>query len=73
MAVEYRRRLHEAHDSRPSQKRSRDWIGSSRPWRGIGRLIDSYAAGVIDRPEFEPRVAGIKPGVAKLEPSSVRP
>ena len=35
--------------------------------RGIGRLIDSYAAGVIDRSEFEPRVAGLKTRVAQLQ------
>jgi site-specific DNA recombinase len=30
-------------------------------------LIDSYAAGVIDRSEFEPRVAGLKTRVAQLQ------
>ncbi|MEH6953119.1 hypothetical protein V4R08_18095 (plasmid) [Nitrobacter sp. NHB1] len=28
--------------------------------RGIGRLIDSYAEGIIDKAEFEPRIAGLK-------------
>jgi site-specific DNA recombinase len=35
--------------------------------RGIGRLIDSYAAGVIDRSEFEPRLAGLRSRVAHLQ------
>lgn len=35
--------------------------------RGIGRLIDSYAAGVIDRSEFEPRLAGLRSRVAQLQ------
>src|SRR3954471_4595598 len=68
LAVEYRRRLHEAHDSGPSSEelaRSERQLTALR--RGIGRLIDSYAAGVIDRPEFEPRVAALKARVAQLQ------
>jgi len=34
---------------------------------GIGRLIDSYAKGVISQAEFEPRLAGLRQRVAKLE------
>src|SRR5690349_19865884 len=34
--------------------------------RGIGRLIDSYAEGMIERGEFEPRIAGLKSRQAKL-------
>jgi site-specific DNA recombinase len=34
---------------------------------GIGRLIDSYAEGVISRAEFEPRLAGMRQRFAKLE------
>ena len=34
---------------------------------GIGRLIDSYAEGVISQAEFEPRLAGMRQRVAKLE------
>jgi site-specific DNA recombinase len=30
-------------------------------------LIDSYASGVIDRSEFEPRVTGLKARVAQLQ------
>ena len=34
---------------------------------GIGRLIDSYAEGLIDRAEFEPRLSELRRRVAKLE------
>ena len=40
-------------------------IGAVR--RGIGRLIDSYAEGVIERVEFEPRLADLRARVAQLE------
>jgi site-specific DNA recombinase len=35
--------------------------------RGVGRLIDSYAEGLIDRAEFEPRVAGLKQRLSQLQ------
>jgi site-specific DNA recombinase len=35
--------------------------------RGIGRLIDSYAEGIIDKAEFEPRIRELRQRVAKLE------
>ena len=35
--------------------------------RGIGRLIDSYAEGLIDKAEFEPRIAGLKQRLSQLE------
>jgi site-specific DNA recombinase len=34
---------------------------------GVGRLIDTYAEGVIGKAEFEPRLAGLRQRVAKLE------
>src|SRR4051812_34187281 len=40
-------------------------IGAVR--RGIGRLIDGYAEGVIERAEFEPRLADLRARVAQLE------
>ena len=39
----------------------------SRLKAGIGRLIDSYAEGLIDKTEFEPRVAGMKKRLAELD------
>ena len=35
--------------------------------RGIGRLIDSYAEGIIERAEFEPRIAGLRARLARLQ------
>src|ERR687894_1432508 len=35
--------------------------------RAIGRLIDSYAEGLIDKPEFEPRLADLRRRAARLE------
>jgi len=35
--------------------------------RGIGRLIDSYAEGVIEKKEFEPRIAGLKQRMSQLQ------
>ena len=68
LADEYRRRLHEA---REGTARSEELAQLERQisalQRGIGRLIDSSAAGVTDRSEFEPRVAGLKARVAQLQ------
>ncbi len=68
IAHEYRRRLAElASDHQPDadvaevERR----IGALR--RGVGRLIDGYADGVIDRVEFEPRVADLRARIAQLE------
>ncbi|MFL5332191.1 MAG: recombinase family protein [Geminicoccaceae bacterium] len=38
---------------------------------GVGRLIDSYAEGVISKAEFEPRLTGLRQRVAKLEAEAV--
>jgi site-specific DNA recombinase len=35
--------------------------------RSIGRLIDSYAEGVIERAEFEPRIRGLRSRLAQVE------
>ncbi len=34
--------------------------------RGIDRLIDCYAGGLIDKAEFEPRIAGLKSRMSQL-------
>jgi site-specific DNA recombinase len=64
---EYQRRLQAARigPHRPEE----DMVGRqlSRLRRGIGRLIDSYAEELIDRAEFEPRIAELRQRVAKLE------
>jgi site-specific DNA recombinase len=67
LAVEYQRRL-----EHPDQgTRQADLALLERQMRrvrqGIGRLIDSYAEGLIDRGEFEPRITRLKERVAHLE------
>ena len=67
LAVEYRRRLDELQHGagNPNQAASLDrQIDGLR--RGIARLIDSYAEGVIDRDEFLPRIAGLKERLARV-------
>ena len=68
LAEEYRRRLQEAGDNRARMSElSHLEQQISALQRGIGRLIDSYAAGVIERGEFEPRISGLKARVAGLQ------
>ena len=68
VAHEYRRRIAQARDgaAAPDEILHLDrQISSLR--RGIGRLIDSYAEGVIDKAEFEPRITGLKQRMSQLE------
>lgn len=68
IAHEYQRRLSELAADGRADADVRDVerrIGALR--RGIGRLIDGYADGVIERAEFEPRVADLRARVAQLE------
>ena len=68
VAHEYRRRIAQARDgaAAPDEILRLDrQISSLR--RGISRLIDSYAEGVIDKAEFEPRIAGLKQRVSQLQ------
>ena len=68
MADEYRRRIGPAHDggAMPDEiVRLNQQIMTMR--RGIGRLIDSYAEGLIDKAEFEPRISGLKQRLSQLE------
>ncbi|MER9971963.1 hypothetical protein NKJ94_35770, partial [Mesorhizobium sp. M0060] len=68
MADEYRRRLRQARDEirEPDEiVRLERQMATLR--RGIGRLIDSYAEGVIDKAEFEPRIAGLKQRLYQLQ------
>ena len=68
VADEYRRRIAQARDgaATPDEIVRLDRQMTSLR-RGIGRLIDSYAEGVIDKTEFEPRIAGLKQRVSKLQ------
>ena len=67
LMVEYQRRL----DSSGQQARQADLAllerQISRVRQGIGRLIDSYTEGLIDKSEFEPRITRLKERLAHLE------
>ena len=68
VAHEHRRRLQQASNPAgpPEQvKRLDRQISALR--RGKDRLIDSYAAGLIDKAEFEPRIAGLKRRMTQLQ------
>ena len=68
LAEEHERRLAQARTGRgPShdQVALDRQIGAVR--RAIDRLIDSYAQGLIERPEFEPRITGGKQRLGELE------
>jgi site-specific DNA recombinase len=68
MADEYRRRLLAARDeTHETDEIARLQRQIAALHRGIGRLIDSYAEGVIDKTEFEPRIAGLKQRLSQLK------
>jgi site-specific DNA recombinase len=61
---EYRQRLHPQHQ--PAEQEGLEaQMGKLR--RGIARLIDSYADGLIDKQEFEPRVTRMRERMQQLE------
>ena len=68
LAAEYRRRLdelrHGAGDRTQAVALDRQAEGLRR---GIGRLIDIYAEGVIEADEFQPRIAGLRERLARVE------
>jgi len=67
VADEYHRRLLQARDeTREPDEIVRLERQMATLRRGIGRLIDSYAEGVIDKVEFEPRIAGLKQRLSQL-------
>jgi len=61
VAAEYERRLAEAHrrDAGGSDLAAAE-LQLAKLRRGMDRLIDSYAEGLIERREFEPRIAGFR-------------
>jgi site-specific DNA recombinase len=68
VAEEYRRRIGQAHDgtAMPAEVVRLDHQMTTMR-RGIGRLIDSFADGVIDKAEFAPRIAGLKQRLSQLQ------
>src|SRR5438128_6526566 len=66
LAEEYRRRLQpETRIPRTPLAALEEQLGKLR--QGVARLIDSYAEGLIDKPEFEPRLTRLRQRIARLE------
>jgi site-specific DNA recombinase len=66
LAEEYRRRLQpETGATRPPLVTVEGQISQLR--QGVARLIDSYADGLIDKHEFEPRITRLRQRLARLE------
>lgn len=67
---EYRRRLEKPGKTMKEGEgaRLRTQIGKLR--QGVARLIDSYAEGLIEKGEFEPRITQMKQRIEKLEKQS---
>ena len=64
VAQEYRQQLQTA-DVAPELKGLQTSLGRLR--QGIARLIDSYAEGVIDKTEFDPRITRMRERIKQLE------
>lgn len=69
LAEEYRRRQR-PHSGARDQERHAVEARLNKLRQGLARLIDSYAEGLIEKGEFEPRVAGFRERIAKLEEQS---
>jgi len=66
LAEEYRRRLQpDAHTQRPALALVEEQLGKLR--QGLARLIDSYADGLLDKHEFEPRILRLRQRLAHLD------
>src|SRR5882672_2881366 len=66
LAEEYRRRLQpDAHTQRPPLALVEEQLGKLR--QGVARLIDSYADGLLDKHEFEPRIVRLRQRIAHLD------
>jgi len=66
LAEEYRRRLDPHAHARPHDLTTVEGqLGKLR--QGLARLIDSYAEGLIEKCEFEPRITHLRQRVTKLE------
>ena len=61
---ERRRRSKNRNGSRPSDQVGK-WMEKVR--RGIGRLIDAYGEGLLEKAEFEPRIREARERLARLE------
>ena len=68
------RRIEEEWERRLAEKREEPWDGAEqlrssihKLKRGIGRLIDSYQEGLLEKPDFEPRIRRAKDRLKSLE------
>jgi len=67
VADEYRRRIGQLHDGGgPPEEIVRLDRQMTTLRRGIDRLIDSYAGGLIEKADFEPRIKGLKQRMSQL-------
>jgi site-specific DNA recombinase len=64
LAQEYQRRLQEPHRQ---ENRTRLEAQAAKLKQGLSRLIDSYAEGLIDKQEFQPRVERSREKLRRLE------
>src|SRR5262245_3765436 len=62
--AEYARRVQEQASSSPQREHLQ--ARRQRVQRGLTRLIDAYAEGLLDKAEFEPRVRGAKQRLSEL-------
>jgi site-specific DNA recombinase len=60
LTVEYQRRLAAACGPRGQDGMAALEFQIAKLRRGVGRLIDSYAEGMIEKGEFEPRIRGLR-------------
>jgi site-specific DNA recombinase len=68
LADEYRRRISEANGGAgPPEQVARLDRQITAIQRGLDRLIDCYAAGFIEKAEFEPRITGLKQRRSQLQ------
>jgi site-specific DNA recombinase len=65
-AEEYRRR---AHPDRPAKQTTLSTLEAQlgKLRQGLARLLDSYTEGLIDKPEFEPRITRLRQRIAHVE------
>jgi len=67
VAEEYQRRLQGPGDREAGRGGAALAALIQKVKRGIGRLIDAYQEGLLDKEEFEPRMRGAKERLAQLE------
>jgi site-specific DNA recombinase len=71
LAEEYRRRLHAPGRAKRQEQPTLD-AQSGKLRQGLARLIDSYAEGLIDKQEFEPRIMRLRQRLTTLEEPAQR-